>query len=375
MLYHALQVLCKQAGCRGRDDERRRVRVAPLAGAALLVLAFSCEPDGGERLAALPTGAAFLQLAGKQDALLAASEHGVYALDARGALRLARASQAGPLAVELAADGAHYGVYRPHGFELHDRAGTLLATLPAPLLGHRHKLIGGGRVLVPVVEQRGPEDGRMVGLELRDVRGALQAAIAAPDGVRFTRPSAQAITFAGAARVARHALDGRELWSLPLAAHELAVAAERDRVAVVTAEDTRRVVLLADGRTVGAADLRAPIWNAALSPSGEHAAVTTERSLHAFAGGRLQLNVRLPLAHAVSLAVARDGRMLVGGQTADGLAQVLCYARDGGLLARQALPAEQQAFKPAVRWLDAERYAALGTAGLVDGRCPREAGP
>jgi hypothetical protein len=193
--------------------------------------------------------------------------------------------------------------------------------------------------------------------------------------VRFTRPSADAITFAGTHRVARHALDGRELWSVRLAAQELAVASERDRIALVTADDARRVMLLADGRAIGRADLRDPIWNAALSPAGEHVAVTTERSLHAFTDGRLHLNLRLPIAHAVSVAVARDGRMLVGGQDGNGRARVLCYGRDGALLAQQTLAPERQAFKPAVRWLDAERYAALGTAGPVHGRCPREVEP
>jgi len=375
MLYHALQVLCKQGGCGGMDGRRSGMRAARLASVALLAFAFSCEPYASAPLSALPAGADWLQLAGTGDAMLAASDDAVYALDPRGALRVARSAGGTRLAVELATDGAHYGVYRPHGLELHDRAGARLATLAPAQLGFRHKLIGSERVLAPVIERRGPEEGRMVGIELRDVRGALQATIAAPDGVRFTRPSADAITFAAAGRVARHAFDGRELWSVPLAAQELAVAAERDRVALVTAEDARRVVLLADGLRIGAADLRAPIWNAALSPSGEHAAVTTQRSLHAFADGRLQLNQPLPLAHAVSLAVARDGRMLVGGQDEHGRARVLCYARGGELLAEQGLAAEQQAFKPSVRWLDAERYAALGSAGPIYGRCPREVAP
>jgi hypothetical protein len=370
ILYHAWLVLCKQDAGR----VRRRSRVARLVSLALLPLAFSCSADTVQ-LAALPAGAEWVQLAGAGDGMLAASDRAVYAVDDGGALRVARASGDARLLVELAADGAHYGVYRAHGFELHDRSGARLGTLAAPPLGHRHKLIGGGRVLAPAVEQRGHEEGRVVGLELRDVRGALRAAIAVPDGVRFTRPSADAITFAGTDRVARHTLDGRELWSVPLAAQELAVASERDRVALVMANDSRRVTLLADGRTIGSADLRAPIWNAALSPAGEHVAVTTERTLHALTDGRLQLNLRLPLAHAVSLAVARDGRMLVGGQDADGRGRVLCYARDGALLAQQTLPEERQAFKPAVRWLDAERYAALATTGPVHGRCPREAAP
>ncbi|HMI94446.1 MAG TPA: hypothetical protein VK509_23900 [Polyangiales bacterium] len=346
-----------------------------LACVALIAFSFGCEPRAGEELPALPVDAGWTQLAGSGDALLAANEHAVYALDRQGALQVARSQGDAPLAVELAADGAHYGVYRADGFELHDRAGARLAMLAPARLGFRHKLIGGGRVLAPLIEQRGPEDGRMVGIELRDVRGALQATIAAPDGVRFTRASADAITFAGASRVARHAFDGRELWSVPLAAQELAVAAERDRVAVVSAEDARRLVLFADGRRIGTADLRAPIWNVALSPSGEHAAVTTQRSLHAFASGRLQLNQRLPLAYAVSLAVARDGRMLVGGQDERGRGRALCYAPSGELLAELTLAAEQQAFKPAVRWLDAERVVALGSAGPVYGRCPREVAP
>jgi hypothetical protein len=375
MLYHASQVLCKQDGRGGGGRLRLEPRALRLASVALAALSFSCEAGAREAPSALPTGDGWTQIAGDSEGMLAASEHAVYALDGRAALRLAGAPQAGRLAVELATDGQHYGVYQPHGFELHDRTGNELATLAPARLGFRHKLIGGGHVIVPVLEERGPEEGRMVGIELRDASGALRATISAPDGVRFTRPSAGAITFAAERRIARHALDGRELWSLRLAAHELAVAAERDRVAVVSAEDTRRVLLLADGRQIAAADLREPIWNAALSASGEHAAVTTRHRLHAFAGGRLQLNLRLPLAYAVSLAVAGDGRMLVGGQDAGGRALVLCYARGGALLAQQALAPEQQAFKPAVRWLDPERYVALGSNGPVYGRCPREVAP
>jgi hypothetical protein len=345
-----------------------------LAGAALGWLLASCADAGGERLAALPHAQEFTQLAGSREGMLVAGERALYAVDGRGAVRLARAAEGMRLLVELAGDGEHYGVYEKDGFALHARDGERLATLPAARLGFRHKLIGGGRVLAPVVQERGHEEGRVVALELRDARGALQATIAAPDGVRFSRATADAIAIVTAGRVARHALDGRQLWSLPLAAHELAIADERDRAALVSAEDTRRVVLLDGGRQVGAADLRAPIWNVALSATGEHAAVTTERSLHVFARGRLQLNVRLSLAHAVSLAVARDGRMLVGGHDDGGRARVLCYAQDGALLAEQALQPEQHAFRPAVRWLDAERFVALGSAGPVEGRCPRGRG-
>lgn len=347
MLYDASQVLCKQdQGGVGEIPVRARRRCTRIAVvAALLCTAFSChgsEPDAPSRSSAGHAGSA----AGS------------------------------PAKVEpgatFAVDGAHYGVYRAGRFEVHARSGALLSTLPADERGFRHKLIGGGRVLAPVVQAVGPEEGRMVGLQLRDVRGALLAQIAAPDGVRFTRPSRDAITFAARDRIARHALDGRELWSLPLAAQELAVAAQRDRVALVSADDSRHVTLLDGGRRVADADLREPIWNLALSASGEHVALTTRGSLHAFVGGHLQLNQRLPLRYAVSLALADDGRMLVGGHDEQGRARVLCYAPGGALLAERTLEAEQHAFRPTVRWLDAERWQARSSTASHEDGCPRE---
>ena len=317
--------------------------------AALLCAQFSC--SGGERDATTANGGA--------------------GVDAEAEAPPMQAERDG---AQLAPDGQHYGLYRAGRFELHARSGALLATLPASEHGFRHKLIGAGRVLAPLVRALGPDEARMVGLQVRDVRGALLSEISAPDGVRFTRASAAAITLATRERVARHALDGRELWSLRLPASELAVAAQRDRVAVVSAGDARHVTLLAEGRPIAAADLREPVWNLALSASGEHVALTAQRSLHAFAGARLQLNQKLPLRHAVSLALADDGRMLVGGQDDAGRARVLCYAPDGTLLAEHTYEAEQHAFRPAVRWLDGERWQTRLSKGNHADRCPRSAG-
>ena len=312
----------------------------------------------------------FLQLAGHGEATLASSEHAVFALDGDGRARLLQASE-DPVGVELAPDGAHYGVYRDGGFELHDLRGALLARMAGSPLGLRFKLIGEGRVLAPVVELHGPEDGRVLGLELRDVDGRVRARFTPPEGVRFSRPSGEHVTLATSSRIVRYALDGSEQWSFALQARELAVAAHADRVVVVPESDSRRLVVLAGGKPLAGTDLREPIWNVALSSDGERVAVITQHSLHALSGGRLQLNLKLPLTYATSLALADDGRMLVGGRKDDRIARVLCYAPDGKLLAEQALDADDQAFRPALRWRDDERYLALTASGPHAGRCPR----
>lgn len=242
-------------------------------------------------------------------------------------------------------------------------------TLPAD---PRFKPIGGGQVLAPILAHSSSEDDRVLGLELRDAAGATLARFLPREGVSFSRPSADHVTLATPNRVIRYALDGREQWNLPFAARELAVAAHADRVLAVPASDSRRLVVLAGGKQVASADLREPIWNLALSSDGERAAVTTEHGLHTLSRGRLQLNLRLPLRYATSLALADDGRVLVGGRRDDHVARVLCFSPAGRLLTEQVLARDEQAFRPALRWLDAERYLAIDRDGEHEGRCPSE---
>lgn len=308
--------------------------------------------------------------------MLAVGKKAVYSLKGSNGWRSvyrAPKSTYGKFHVELSPDAQHFGVYLGSKLFIHDVNGTQHGQLDTPPLGYRHKLIGRGRVLSPVVEQTGVHDGRVVALEVRNIDDALLARIAVSN-VRFTRTSADYIVVATASTINRYLLDGQLVWTFALAAHDIAVADEADRMLVVDAHDTRRVLHLANGKQISSTEFRAPIWNVALSYRGQYAAVTTRSRLHLFHHARLINTIELPIAYAISLAVQKDGRTLVGAQRSDHTGVVLCYGSRGKLLSSETLNIDDNAFRPKVRWLDNGTYLAYTSRVLRWGRCD-EAGP
>lgn len=227
-----------------------------------------------------------------------------------------------------------------------------LSALPPPPPGMRHKLLGdGARVLTPIALTRG-EHVAAHALQIRDRRGRELARMATP-GLRFTSLSDERVLAVMPESIASYDFAGALRWTAPLAAYSAAVARSADVVVVVDGADTRRVLHVAGGKVIKTAELRDPIWNVALAPHGAHTAVTTQRRLHTFEGGRLARSIALPVHAAVSLDIADDGSVVIGGQADDKRGVVLCYAPDGTLRSRALLAEARDGFSPRVSFADA----------------------
>jgi hypothetical protein len=300
---------------------------------------------------------------------LIASERSVFVLDAKGdPTRIWSTPSAEPVRIELTASGERFGVYEADRFRIYDRAGTRIADLEGPAPGLRFKLLGDGeRVLTPLAEQRG-EEVSPYALRIVDLGGAVLVEMRT-EGLRFTHVSELQVLAALRDTVTSYGLDGTLQWTAPVTAHSLSAAGLADRVVLVDAKDTRRVIHLDRGAQIHSTELREPAWNLAAAPHGERSAVTTERRLHVFEAGALTRSLLLPVRYAVSVDIADDGRVLVGGQDEDKRGVVLCYGPDGALLARTQLEHEEQAFRPDVHFGAGMRYAALTTHGLTQGTC------
>jgi hypothetical protein len=279
--------------------------------------------------------------------------------------------------IELSSSGRHFAVHRLGRLQIYDARGSQIGEVAGSAAGIQHKLLGNEPlVLVPVVIQAGFHDERITGYQIRTPRDTLIAQLSAPEA-RFTRPSAEHVTIVTRQGIEHYTLGGERRWTLELRVHDLAVAERAERMLVVSEDDPRTLLHLDRGRVQQRASFRSPIWNIAIAADGRRSAVTTQDRLHLFDGGVLVRNISLPLAYAVSLDMEDDGRLLIGGQSADHLGLVFNYDFEGRLLATARLGMDDGAFSPEVRFLDlagrylartrtAAKFGAFGTPALTD---------
>ena len=260
-----------------------------------------------------------------------------------------RPSTMGAASVELSPSLNRIAVRERGGYGMYDASGERLGRVRSSAPGRRHRLWGDG-LLVPIVEGSDRHTQRVLGYELRSPANAKLLRIETPDA-RFTHPVAEHLIVVEPHSIARFSKRGALIWRVGGTAHEVAAATERDRCLFIDGADVRRVVHLAGGSVQSRVSLRSPIWNLAIDTQGRYSAVTTERRLHTFEEGRLLESIQLDVRYATSLAIADDGRLLVGGQTQDAHGRVLLFDRTGVVTDRWRLGPDRYAFRPEVRFV------------------------
>ncbi len=305
---------------------------------------------------------------GSTSTLLVGTGEQVAAIDTEGRPNLVLSPEAEtPHAIELSqAMDKFAAVYDDH-VTIQAGDGAMLGQVRTQAPGRRHRFWG-EHLLVPIVSTLDPHTASVVAYEARTVQDQLRVRIDAPNA-RFTRPTPGHLVVVGADDISRYDLRGRTSWKVNGTAIDLATASATDRQVFVDADDSRRLVFLADGRELGRVELRSPIWALAMDEDGRFSAATTARRLYVFETGHLVAGVRLDKEHglryATSLVLTTRG-VLVGGQTPEGAGRVLLLGHTGRLLESWQLEGmDHHGFRPLVRVLGDRSHFSVEHAGRL----------
>lgn len=283
-------------------------------------------------------------------ALAATPAGDVYAIDVNGreSLLVAGVVSNTLSRVVFNATGDIFGILRGERFVLYDSQGTKLSELP--FKEGMFKLVPSSRrIYSPEVIQNGPEDRVVLNARLLDTLGVVLASWPT-EGLEISRLTSQHLVYATNTELVKTTLSGTELWRIPIKLRKLTISSDAVYSLVNSAHSSSKIHYFKDDTELGSDDLGGPVWNLAISPSGRHAAASTQARLHLYADGSRRAAIDLNLEYTVSIDVNDKGEVLVGGQTKDHAAHVALYSVDGALLWQENSGTDTNAWRPEVRF-------------------------
>ena len=302
---------------------------------------------------------AFASIAASRDGRgLATTDRTVFAVGGREAGQTVFAAPPDSR-VQLDPSGLRFGVSVPHGFEVRDRSGNLLLSLPNDAGEYFRLVPESDRVLVAIPDLRDRDDRPVHRLRIVGGSGQTVAEIAAPN-VKVTRPTRDAIFYSTSTELVRLSTDGAPAWRIPVRLDRFEVSDDSSLVVALGGRERVRVVLhYSDkGELLGSQDISEGVWNLAASPSGTFSVATTKNRIWLFQRGTVERTIDVPVRYLVSTAVSDRGEVLVGAQNADQHACAYLFDAWGNRLwERVTNDDETQAFRPEVKFLpDASGY-------------------
>ncbi len=318
------------------------------------------EKPWGPAPVAAPGGRPFEALGRRADGtVLAATGNGVFSVGPAGVIALL---QAGDRAV-VNPTGETFGLHVGDDFRIYDHQGVSLGTITGVTRSRFFRLIPGGDRLLVYTLRVALHTATVEGIRLQRADGTLVSEFTTP-GLRISRFDAGDLVYATPNQLLRRRLDGTLVWAADVSLHRFEVAA--GRIIAVPQHVPGRLLHLHNGVRTHESLVDGPLWNLAVSPSGEYSAATTQTTLYVFREGAPTAVVALEVAYANTLDVSDRGEILVGAQAAGGQGRILLYHYQGTRLWEEDLGSEPNAYRPAVSFAaDGNRFFVIEAGGLA----------
>lgn len=351
---------------------RRSVLRGIIAAVGLLVLASACgdSPEAGDHgeplgnaqqglttvtskwSVASSANAPFLDLAPRADgSALASTRQNVVSISPSGVRSTVFTGSASEGAPRLHRGVEGFVVRNDKGANVYDAAGTRKGALAFGANEYVRLVPGSLSTFVPRAVSADPENSAVDQGRVFTMTGAQSASFATP-GLVQSRATKTHIFWATRTGMKKTSLTGATVWSSSsIAAHQFETD-DAGRYLVVNRSGDTRVLELYDQTTrIGASTFESPLWNIAISPTGQYAAGNSKAVARLFNGGKLVASVQLGGALPVSLDVSNAGSMILGTQDrAKKVTAVSVYGPNGALGWTKSFPDDANGYRPDVRF-------------------------
>jgi hypothetical protein len=185
---------------------------------------------------------------------------------------------------------------------------------------------------------------------IRIVHGSGSGIEVATPGLQAIRAAPDRVVYSTREELVCLALDGTELWRLPMALRDFEVGLSGDRLIGVRTSGGSVVthVHLTTGAVAGDVPLPHALWQLSVATGGRYSAAATKTDLFLFDEGMLVRQVPTGLAYVTFSDVNHQGLLVFGGAQASGETLLGMLDSTGGLAWSLPGASDQRGYRPYV---------------------------